>query len=160
MRRLFFSLWLVVAAVGLFLLGSNLHPPVGRFGSPSFLLVAAIWLVLVVPASFAAWFRAQRRREELVVEAALTLWKQGDPAAGALVAKAIELALEDEDERSLQRLLEVLLASSQRLDGPLESFVKAANAWLHDDGGHSSREEHLARAREAAQPLVMTLAQG
>lgn len=158
MRRVFFALWLVGAAVGLFLLGSLLHPPVGRLGSPSSLLVTAVWLVLVVPLSFAFWFKAQRRREELVVETALTLWKAGDPAAGALMAKAIELALEDEDERSLQKLLEALLASApHRLDANLEAFVRAANDWLHDDGGHSSREEHLERARAAARPVVTQL---
>ncbi|HEY1086439.1 MAG TPA: hypothetical protein VGE37_02050 [Archangium sp.] len=159
MRRLFFVLWLVVAAVGLFGLGSMVHPPVGQPGTPAFLLVGAAWLVLVVPLSFAAWFRAKRRDEELVVETALTLWQQGDPGAGALVAMALELALEDEDERSLRRLLEVLLASTkERMDPSLERFVKAANDWLHDDGGHASREEHLERAREAAAAVMTRLA--
>lgn len=160
MRRAFFALWLMSAAVGLFFVGQVLHPPVGRFGSTASLLVIALWLVGVVPLSFAVWFRAQHRREELAVETALKLWKAGDPGAGKLLAEAIELALAEEDEAALRRLLDTLGASAPaRLEAALSPFVKAATAWMRDDGGHSSREEHLAAARQAARPLLTELAE-
>lgn len=160
MRRAFFALWLMSAAVGLFFVGQALHPPVGRFGSTASLLVIAVWLIAVVPLSFAVWFRSQHRREELAVETALKLWKAGDPGAGKLLAEAIELALAEEDEAALSRLLEALRASPPaRLEAALQPFSKAALEWMKDNGGHSSRDEHLAAVRHAARPLLTELAE-
>lgn len=160
MRRAFFALWLVSAAIGLFIIGQILHPPVGRFGSTASLIVIALWLVAVVPISFTVWFRAQRRREELAVETAVKLWKAGDPAAGKQVAEAIELALSEEDEAALKRLLDSLGANAPaRLDEALKPFISAATEWMKDDGGSTSRNDHLDAVRAAARPLLAQLAQ-
>lgn len=158
MRRALFALWLVAMLVVLFGVGQLLYPPVAHFGSPGWLLVASIWLVGVVPLSFRVWFRLQHQREQQVVETALKSWRAGAADAGALVAQAIELALADEDEASLRRLMEVLAQSAPaRLAPTLTPFMQAATEWLADDGGHSSRDEHLQRAREAARPLLPEL---
>lgn len=158
MRRALFALWLVAAVVLLFVVGSWIHPPVTHFGSPSSLVVSVMWLVGVVPLSFRVWFRAEHRREQLVVETALNSWRAGAANAGALVARAIELALADEDEDSLRRLLEELShRMPARLEATLMPFTQAATAWLSDDGGHSSRDEHLQAARDAARPLLIAL---
>ncbi len=158
MRRALFVLWLVSAAVGLFVVGQRLHPPVGRLGSPASLLVIAVWLVAVVPLSFAAWFRAQHRREARAVETAVKRWRAGDPGAGRQVAEAIELVLSDEDEAALERLLDALGADAPaRLGESLEPLIAAATAWMKDDGGHASREEHLEAVRAAARPLLAQL---
>jgi len=157
MRRVLFALWLVAAAVILFGAGQWLHEPVGRLGSPASLLVIAIWLVGIVPLSFTWWFRVEHQREQQVVQTALSSWREQRADAGSLVAQAIELALADEDEDALKKLLEVLATAPARLDPALKPFMKAAQDWLSDDGGHSSRDEHLQAAREAARPLLPLL---
>lgn len=158
MRRVLFGLWLVVSLVGLFVIGGLLHEPVFHFGSPSSLLVAAIWLVGVVPLSFSFWFRVQRTREQQLVDEALQSWRAGKPGAGALVARALEFALAEEDEDSLRRLLDVLARSAPApLSQTLEPFMKAASEWLSDDGGHSSRDEHLERLKVSAASLLPQL---
>jgi hypothetical protein len=157
MKRVLFGLWLVVAAVVLFAVSQWIHPPVGNLGSPSSLLVIAIWLVGIVPISFTFWFRVQHRREQEVVQTALRSWREQTPNAGVLVAEAIELALADEDEDALKLLLEVLATAPAKLDPALKPFMKAAKEWITDDGGHSSRDEHLQAAREAARPLLPLL---
>lgn len=161
MRRVLFGLWLVASLVGLFVTGGLFHEPVFHFGSPSSLLVAAVWLVGVVPLSFTYWFRVQRTREQQLVDAALQSWRAGAPGAGALVARALEFALAEEDEDSLRRLLDVLAHSAPPpLSHTLEPFMKAASEWLSDDGGHSSRDEHLERLKASAVPLLPQLTAG
>jgi hypothetical protein len=161
MRRALLALWLISSAVGLFLLGGALHAPVAQFGSPSSLMVTAIWLVGVVPLSMSFWFRLQRRRERDVIEAALETWREGTVGAGALLASAIEFALEEEDEDSLRRLLDALARSAPpTLEAPLQPFLKAAREWLSDDGGHASRVEHLERLKASARPLLPKLQNG
>ena len=54
-------------------------------------------------------------------------------------------------------MLEVLKTRSGKCRPALEAFLQAANAWLADDGGHSSRDAHLDRVRDAAQPLLAAL---
>lgn len=160
MRRAFFALWLMSAVIGLFLVGQVLHPPVGQLGSPASLLVVAFWLVAVVPLSFGVWFKAQHQREARAVETALTLLKAGDPKAGRQVAEALELALAEEDEAALKKLLDSLGGHvPARLEASLAQLVTAAQVWMKDDGGHASRDEHLAAVREAARPLITQLAQ-
>ncbi len=158
MRRVLFVLWLLVALALLFGVGSLLHSPIAEFGTPSFLIVSAIWLVGVVPASFAVWLRLQHRHEQEVVATALRSWNEGAPNAGPLLAQAIQEAIADEDEDALRRLLEVLKTRAPGNVGPaLEPFMKAAHEWLSDDGGHSSRDAHLDRVREAARPVLAAL---
>ena len=99
----------------------------------------------------------QHQREQAVVQHALGSWRDHTADAGALVAQAIELALADEDEDALKKLLEVLATAPARLDPALQPFMKASKEWLSDDGGHSSRDEHLQLAREAARPLLPLL---
>lgn len=150
-------LWLLVALVLLFGVGSLFHSPVAEFGTPSFLIVSAIWLVGVVPGSFAVWLRMQHRHEQEVVAAALRSWREGAPNAGPLLGQAIVEALADEDEDALRRLLEVLKTTPGRVGPTLEPFMQAAHEWLSDDGGHSSRDAHLDRVREAARPVLAAL---
>jgi hypothetical protein len=157
MRRVLFALWLVAAAVIVFGVGQWVHEPVGRPGSPASLFVIATWLVGIVPLSFTLYFRLQHRREQEVVQAALRSWRVQAANSGVLVAQAIELALADEDEDALTKLLEVLGTAPARLDPALKPFRKAAQEWLSDDGGHSSRDEHLQMVREAARPLLPLL---
>ena len=159
MRRALFALWLLGALVLLFSVGSALYPPIAHLGSPSSLLISAIWLVGLVPLSFTVWFRLEHQREQQVVQTALNSWRESAPGAGALVAQALQLALAEEDEDALKQLLEVLSRSAPpRLpEAALQPFMKAATEWISDDGGHSSRDEHLERAREAAKPLLTAL---
>ena len=161
MRRALFALWLVSSAVALVVCGAALHPPVMHIGSAAFLAVAATWLVGVVPISFFFWFQAQRRREREVVETALKTWREGTAGGGALVASAIELALDEEDEDSLRRLVEVLGRGAPATLGPvLDPFMQAAREWLADHGGRDSREVHLERLKATARPLIPKLQNG
>lgn len=158
MRRALFALWLAAAAVVLFVVGQLIYPPVAHLGSPASLLVGAMYLVGVVPLSFTVWFRLQHQREQQVVQAALKAWREGTAGAGALVAQAIELALAEEDETALRALLQVLQQSAPApLQATLKPFIQAATEWLADDGGHTSRDEHLEQARAAAQALLPLL---
>ena len=160
MRRLLFALWLVLSAVGLFAAARLIHPSVSHFGSPASLAVAVVWLVGVVPLSFAWWFHTQRRHERALVELALSSWREQRPGAGTLMAQALECSLAEEDEHALCRLLDALSwAPPQELDLALVPFMQAASEWLCDDGGHSSRREHLAHLKESAAPLLPVLAQ-
>jgi hypothetical protein len=158
MRRVLFVLWLVVALGVLFNVGSLIHSPVADFGTPSFLIVSAIWLVGVVSASFAVWLRQQHRHEQEVVATALRSWAEGAPNAGPLLGEALQEAIADEDEDALRRMLEVLKTRAPGKVGPaLEPFLKAANEWPLTTAGHSSRDAHLDRVREAAQPVLAAL---
>ncbi len=137
MRRVLFVLWLLVVLAMLFGVGSLLHSP-AELGTSSFLIVSAIWLEGVVPASFAVWLRLQHRHEQEVVATALRSLSEGAPNAGPLLAEATQEAIADED--ALRRLLEVLKTRAPGKVGPaLEPLLRAANEWLADDGGHSSR---------------------
>ncbi len=160
MRRLLFALWLVLAAVGLFAAALAIHPSVAHFGSPASLAVAVVWLVGVVPLSFTWWFHTQRQQERSLVERALSSWRDQQPGAGALMARALEFSLAEEDEHSLCRLLDALSwAPPEELDVALIPFMQAATEWLCDDGGHSSRCEHLDQLKVSAAPLLPVLAQ-
>lgn len=161
MRRALFALWLVSSAVCLFAIGALLNPAVLHFGSLYSLIVGALWTVLVAPLSFRFWFRVQRAREQQEVEQALKSWRDGAPGAGTLVAHALELVLAEEDEASLRRLLEVLEGGApQQLEPALQPFRQAAQSWLRDDGGRSSRDEHLEQLKAAYRGLAPVLAHG
>lgn len=160
MRRALFALWLVSSAACLFAIGALLNPAVLHFGSLYFLIVAALWTVLVVPLSFRFWFRVQRAREQQQVELALKSWRDGAPGAGTLVAHALELVLAEEDEASLRRLLEGLEGGPPTLEPALQPFRQAAQAWLRDDRGRSSRDEHLEQLKAAYRGLAPVLAHG
>jgi hypothetical protein len=148
MRRTLFGLWMVGTAAALLLLSLSLFP-----GSHRALIVSSLfWLLGIAPLSFTLWFRAQRRREEEDVDAALEAWRLAKPGAGQAIAKAIEEALEEEDEVSLARLIKALPA-----DPTFTPFVTAAETWMHDDGGRSSRNDHLDAARELARPVLPVL---
>lgn len=150
MKRALFFGWLAATAAFLLLLSFSMFPH-----TSAWMISLAFWAVAVVPLSFKLWFNAQRRREEADVDAALEAWRTKAAGAGALMAKAIDEALEEEDEVSLERLL---LALDD--DGTAQPFIKAARTWLKDDGGRESREEHLEAARELARPLLPRLSAG
>ena len=80
MRRVLFVLWLPVTLGLMFGVGSLIDSPVAEFGTPSFLIVSTIWLVAVVPASFAVWLRQHRHEQEVVATA--RSWTEGAPNAG------------------------------------------------------------------------------
>lgn len=160
MRRALFALWLVSSAVCLFAIGALLNPAVLHFGSLYSLIVVAIWTVLVVPLSFRFWFRVQRAHEQQQVEQALKSWRDGAPGAGTLVAQALGLVLAEEDEASLRRLLDALEGGAPKLGPALQPFLQAAQAWLRDEGGHSSRDEHLEQLKAAYRGLAPVLAHG
>lgn len=147
MRRVLFFGWLAATAAFLLLLSFTMFPH-----TSAWMISLAFWAVGVVPLSFKLWFNAQRRREEADVDAALEAWRTKAPGAGALMAKAIEEALDEEDELSLERLL--LALDRESTAAP---FISAARTWLKDDGGRDSREEHLQAARELARPLLPRL---
>lgn len=153
MRRALFALWLAGSVGVLFLIGQLVHPPIGHFGSPSSLIIVAIWSVGVVPLSFTWWFRASRRREQAAVQQALADWRKGVPGAGAEVAHALELVLSEEDEAELRRLLDVLGQAPPTLQSSVQPFLRAAQEWLADDGGIASRDEHLERVKAAFRAL-------
>lgn len=157
MRRVLFALWIVCTLALLFGVGSLFHSAVAEFGTPAFLIVSASWLVGVVPASFAVWLHLRHQHEQEVVATALRSWREGESNAGPFLREAIEEALADEDEDALRRLLEVLKTTAGSVGPALEPFMKAANEWLADDGGHSSRDAHLDRVREAARPVLAAL---
>ena len=146
-------MWLAGSFGVLFLMGQLVHPAVAHFGSPSSLLIVAVWSVGVVPLSFTWWFRASRAREQAAVQRALTGWQQGAPGAGADVARALELVISEEDEAALRRFLEVLSDAPAPLEPTVQPFLQAAAAWLADDGGMSSRDEHLERVKAAFRNL-------
>lgn len=149
MRRALLALWLAGSLVVLFCVGVLLHPPVAQFGSPSSLLIIALWSVGLVPLSFVFWFRSSRAREQEAVQRALTKWQQGLPGAGAEVARALELVIAEEDEAALERFLQLFSRTPPSLPPAVQPFLLAAQAWLSDQGGLASREEHLDRVREA-----------
>lgn len=153
MRRALFGLWLAGSIGVLFLIGQLVHPPAAHFGSPSSLIIVALWSVGVVPLSFVFWFKASRAREQQAVSQALTDWQQGVPGAGAEVARALELVLSEEDEAALRRFLELLAHPPPALEPAVQPFIHAAQAWLADDGGLSSRDEHLERVKVAFRHL-------
>ena len=126
-----------------------LHPAVGQFGSPSSLLIIALWSVGLVPLSFVFWFRSSRAREQEAAQRALTTWQQGLPGAGAEVARALELVIAEEDEAALKRFLQLFSRTPPPLPPAVKPFLLAAKAWLGDQGGLASREEHLDRVRDA-----------
>lgn len=147
MRRVLFFGWLAATAAFLLLLSFSMFPH-----TAAWMISLAFWAVAVVPLSFKLWFNAQRRREEADVDAALEAWRTKAAGSGVLMAKALDEALEEEDERSLDRLLSAL-----EQDTAAQPFVSAARTWLKDDGGRESREEHLQAARELARPLLPRL---
>jgi hypothetical protein len=69
-----------------------------------------------------------------------------------MLEDVIEEALDEEDEKALLRLVQALEPSPDAAP-----FVAAAREWLRDNGGRSSRDEHLAAARERAHALVPKL---
>lgn len=147
MERALFGLWLVVSALVTSWLGFLVMPrTVGVMSG----LIA--WLLFVVPLSFRFWFDRKHAREVADVEAALRAWAARSPGAGRRLAVAIEEALDEEDEKALVRLLGAVEALPDAAP-----FVTAARGWLRDNGGRSSREEHLAAARESAHALVPKL---
>jgi hypothetical protein len=153
MKPLLFALWLLVSSV-LFAVGAG---SVFTW-SGAWLLGVAVWAVAVVPLSFQRWFAARRRHEEDDTEAALRGWSARAPGAGALLATAVDEALEEEDERSLEKLVRALeLSREESLRAERDAFVAAARTWLADEGGRSSREAHLEQARARARPLAERL---
>jgi hypothetical protein len=89
MRCVLFVLWLLVALALLFGVGSSLHSPVAEFGTPSFLVVSAIWLL-------------HRHEQEAT---ALRSWTEGAPNASPLLAEATQEAIADEDEDAFRHLV-------------------------------------------------------
>ena len=151
MRRLLFYGWLLVSGALLGGVAWSAFPH-----TSAWMISLAFWAVAVVPLSFKLWFDSQRRREEADVDAALEAWRKKAPGSGAKLAQAIEEALDEEDERSLERLLAAL-----EREPDASPFITAARTWLKDDGGRASRDEHLDTARELARPLLPRLsAQG
>lgn len=151
MRRVLFYGWLLLSGAFLGGLAWSAFPH-----TSAWMISLAFWAVAVVPLSFKLWFDAQRRREEADVDAALEAWRVKAPGAGAKLAVAIEEALDEEDERSLARLLQAL-----EREPDASPFITAARTWLKDEGGRASRDEHLDAARELARPLLPRLsAQG
>lgn len=153
MRRALFALWLAGSVGVLFLIGQLVHPPIAHFGSPSSLLIVAVWSVGVVPLSFMLWFRASRAREQEAVQRALLDWQKGAPGAGAEVVSALELVLSEEDEAALRRFLEVFANAPPPLKPAVEPFMEAARTWLADNGGMASRDEHLEQVKVAFRQL-------
>jgi len=141
-------MWFVSTAGALVILAAAVFPgsTVAKLGALLF------WAVAIVPLSFTLFFRAQRRREEADVGAALEAWRLKTPGAGKAVAVALEEALDEEDEVSLKRLLFLIEEEPQ-----FSPFIAAARTWIADDGGRSSRMEHLDAARELARPLLPVL---
>ncbi len=148
MRRVLFGLWLVSTLGVLFALSLTVFP-----GAKLALISCGLfWLLGVVPLSFLLWFRSARRREEADVDAALEAWHRRGPGAGRELAKAVQEALDEEDEVSLKRLLIVLEAETD-----FAPFIVAANRWMTDESGRSSRESHLEAAKELARPILPIL---
>lgn len=153
MKPSLFGLWLVGSALVLIALAE-----VTLSTHNAWLFGVMAWAVLVVPLSFQRWFAAKRRHEEDDTALALEHWRRGAPDAGALLAVAVEEALEEEDARSLERLLQAFDgAQSERLRPERDAFVTAARAWLAHEGGRSSRDAQLAAAREHARSLGVRL---
>ncbi|MFO0595100.1 MAG: hypothetical protein U0228_07345 [Myxococcaceae bacterium] len=144
-----FGLWLVFSAF-LFTIGASAAFPY----TGAWMLGLVAWAIGVVPLSFQRWFEARRKHEEDDVAQALTSWSRHAPGAGAKLALAVDEALEEEDERSLERLLRAL----EGVDGDAfraerDAFAIAARVWLSDNGGRESRVAHLEVARERARSL-------
>ena len=146
MKPTYFALWLVASAFVLTGVAVATLPFLNAW-----LIGLLTWALLVVPLSFQRWFAAKRRREEDDTARAIKRWSAGAADAGALLAVAVDEALEEEDARSLEQLLQALTnPRGESLRPERDAFVAAARAWLADDGGRSSREAHLAAARESA----------
>jgi hypothetical protein len=148
MRRTLLGLWLVSMLAALVLLSLTLFP-----GAKVALIISTLlWILGVVPLSFTLWFRAQRRREEEDVDRALEAWRLKKPGSGAALALALQEALDEEDEVSLQRLI-------RTLDGQPEftGFITAAQVWMKDNGGRASRDQHLETVKELARPVLPVL---
>jgi hypothetical protein len=153
MKSILFSIWLVGSAVVLAVFAQSAFPHTAAW---MFGLVA--WAVVVVPLSFQRWFAARRRHEESDTELALRSWSKREANAGVLLAVAVDEALEEQDERSLQRLLGALEGPpGDALRPERDAFLAAARTWLADEGGRSSREAHLEAAREQARSLTARL---
>lgn len=148
MRRTLFGLWLVSSLAALMLLAVTVFPGSHR----ALISVGLFWVLGVSPLSFTLWFRAARRREEEDVDRALEAWRLRKPGSGAALALALQEALDEEDEVSLTRL-------TRTLEGEPEfaGFVVAAQAWIKDNGGRSSRDEHLEHVKELARPMLPVL---
>lgn len=147
MERALFGLWFVASAVITGWLGFLVMPR-----TTGVMTGLAAWALFVVPLSFKVWFDRKHAREVADVDAALSAWAARSPGAGGRLAIAIEEALDEEDERALVQLVQAVDALPDAAP-----FVSAAREWLRDNGGRSSREEHLARAREHAQALTPKL---
>lgn len=153
MKPAYFAVWLVASAFVLTGLAVATLPFLNAW-----LVGLLTWALLVVPLSFQRWFAAKRRQEQDDTARAIERWSRGASDAGALLAVAVDEALEEEDARSLERLLQALNgAQSEPLRTERDAFVAAARAWLADDGSRASRDAHLAAAREQARPLTARL---
>jgi len=147
MERALLGLWLVVSGLMTGWLGYLVMPR-----STGVMSGLAAWVLFVVPLSFKFWFDRKHAREVADVEAALSAWAARSPGAGRRLATAIEEALDEEDEKALVRLLQAVESLPDAAP-----FVAAARDWLRDNGGRTSRDEHLAAARERAHALVPKL---
>ncbi|MFZ5443551.1 MAG: hypothetical protein ACOZQL_26330 [Myxococcota bacterium] len=147
MRRALFYGWLLGSGALLGGVAWSAFPH-----TSAWMIALAFWAVAVVPLSFKLWFDAQHRREEADVDAAIEAWRTKAPGAGAKLAVALEEALDEEDERSMERLLAAL-----EREPDAAPFIAAARTWMKDDGGRASRDEHLDAARELARPLLPRL---
>ena len=108
------------------------------------LFALSVWALLLVPITFHAFFTWHHNREQRDVVEAMRAWKAREPGAGVVMARALEEALDEEDERALTWLLTALEHEPAAL--PL---VRAVRDWLLESGGRSAREARLAEAREA-----------
>lgn len=151
--KLLFALGLVASAVLLAVLGEVAWP-----STSAWMLGLVLWAIGVVPVSFGIWFAKRRRHEEDDTEAALRSWAARTPQAGALLATAVDEALEEEDERSLERLVRALEdARDEAWRAERDAFISAVRVWLADAGGKSSRDAHFEAARERARPVLAHL---
>lgn len=152
MKPTLFALWLAVSGLLFPVFAQSAFP-----NTSAWLFGLVVWALLLVPFSFALWFAARRKHEEADTAAALDSWSAHRPDAMPRLAQALDEILEEEDERSLERLLQALDTTGEEFRAERQAFAVAARNWLQDTGGRESRYARLELARECARPLVAKL---
>ena len=150
MHRLLFASWVVVSGLIFFV--------VGLLGFPQSIvirmLIQAVWVVAVVPFSFALYFHHTRKVEQAYVAQALQAWRAHAADAGEAMARAIDAALFEEDTIALNELL-----MEVEREPACTEFIAVARVWMNDDRERSLREETLQAARVAAKDVRSRLVQ-
>jgi hypothetical protein len=146
-RVLLFS-WLAVSALAA-VVSARLWAPHGVL----WLYALVVWALLLVPISFHVFFTWYHGKEQRDVVEAMRAWTAREHGAGKVMARALEEALEEQDERALTWLLTAL-----EHDAASMPLVRAVRDWLVESGGRSAREARRREAQEAMRAVSAHLA--